>query len=91
MKHIVRRSWAVHVGLTKSFPILKQLIEVDLSGRLNDMIRGKYTTEVIVYQTDEERKIGFIDHVLIKITSPATSRVWKVDIECHREGYTPEG
>lgn len=87
MKHIVRQSWAVHVGLTKSFAILKQLIETDLSGRLNDMIRGKYVTETTVYQTDEEKKIGFIDHVLVKITSPATSRVWLVDIECHRENY----
>ena len=88
MKHVVRRSWAIHVGLTKKFAELKQMIETDLSDKLNDMIRGKYDVKVTVYQTEEERKIGFIHHVQIEITSPATTRVWLVDIVCKRENYS---
>ena len=87
MKHIVRRSWATHVGMTEKFVELKQLVETDLSDRLNKMINGKYETKVTLYQTEFERKMGFIHHVAIEITSPATTRVWLVDIICKRENF----
>ena len=41
-------------------------------------------------KTEEEQKIGYIQHVKLKLTFPATLRVLIFDIEVNREGYTPE-
>jgi hypothetical protein len=56
----------------------------DMMGMLN----GTYQVDVEFYQTDEERKIGYITHGRVKLTGYAPNRVWIVDIECYRDGYT---
>ena len=61
-----------------------------LDAELSYLYCGKYDFTVTVYQTTEEQKIGYIQHVRIQITSPATMRVLDVDIEVNREGYMSE-
>jgi len=90
MKHIVRRSWARFAGATRPVAELQQAITEDLTSRLAYMINGKYEFTVDVYQTDEDKKLGFVQHVDITVTSPATNRVWLVNIICKREGFEPE-
>lgn len=90
MKYIVRLSWAKFAGATRPVGELQQAITEDLTSRLAYMINGKYEFSVNVYQTDEDKKLGFVQHVDITITAPATNRVWLVNIICKREGYEPE-
>ena len=90
MKHIVRRSWARFAGATRPVAELQQAITEDLTSRLAYMINGKYEFTVDVYQTDEDKKLGYVQHVDITVTSPATNRVWLVNIICKREGFEPE-
>lgn len=90
-KEIVRRSWSTWAGSTRKAAELNKLIEDDLKGRIGRMLNNKYTLEnVSVYQTDEDLKFGFVRHVDISLRSPAQNRVWKVTIECNREGFEPE-
>lgn len=90
MKHIVRRSWARFAGATRPVAELQQAITEDLTSRLAYMINGKYEFTVDVYQTDDDKKLGYVQHVDITVTAPATNRVWLVNIICKREGFEPE-
>ena len=89
-KHVVRNAWGRFTGRNDKSAILQQAIKQFLDQELSYLYCGKYDFTVTVYQTAEEQKIGYIQHVKISITSPATMRVLDVDIEVNREGYTPE-
>lgn len=89
-KHETRQSWAKYASVTLSSEVLKERVTKDMTDRLSRLYNGKYAFEVSVYQTEEEQKLGFVYHVLVSITAPAGARVWIVDIECNREGYTTE-
>jgi len=86
-KFIVRESWAKFAGVTRPSAVLQQQISDDLTTKLTRMYNGRYTFEVQVYQTDEEKLLGYVQHVRIAITSPAQNRVWTTDIEVNRENY----
>ena len=43
-----------------------------------------------VYQTQEDKNLGYVQHCRVSITSPATFRVLVVDIEVNREDFTNE-
>ena len=89
-KHVVRNAWGKFSGRNDRVAILQQAIKEYLDAELSYLYNGKYDFEVSVYQTAEEQRIGYIQHVLIRLTSPATMRVLDVDIEVNREGYNPE-
>jgi len=89
-KHVVRTAWGRFTGRNDRVAILQRAIKEYLDEQLATLYSGKYDFEVSVYQTAEEQKIGYIQHVLIRIISPATMRVLDVDIEVNREGYNPE-
>lgn len=89
-KHVVRKAWAKHSGRNDRAAVIQQAIKDYLDAELGALYCGKYDFTVTVYQTEEEVKIGYIQHVKISITSPATMRVLDVDIEVNREGFTPE-
>lgn len=89
-KHEVRKSWAKHSGRNDYTAVLQSDIEKDLNSKLGALYGGKYRFTVRVFQTVEEAKIGYIQHVTIAITAPNTNRVWDVDIIVNREGYNPE-
>ena len=89
-KHVVRKAWAKHSGRNDRAAVIQQAIKDYLDAELGALYCGKYDFVVTVYQTEEEKKIGYIQHVKISITSPATMRVLDVDIEVNREGFNPE-
>jgi hypothetical protein len=86
-KHEVRQSWAKFAGTTFSSNILHDKIEKDLTQRLEKLYNGKYEFTVKAYQTEEQKKLGFVTQVDIIITSPGTNRVWVVDIVVKRENF----
>lgn len=89
-KHVVRNAWGRFSGRNDKSAVLQQAIKEYLDTELSYLYNGKYDFEVSVYQTAEEQRIGYIQHVLIRLTSPATMRVLDVDIEVNREGYESE-
>lgn len=89
-KHVVRNAWGKFSGRNDKSAVLQQAIKEYLDTELSYLYNGKYDFEVSVYQTAEEQRIGYIQHVLIRLTSPATMRVLDVDIEVNREGYESE-
>lgn len=87
-KHAIGKSWAKFAGVSLEAAILQDRIKKDLESSLSYLFNGKYKINLIkVYQTDEEKKIGYIQHILIQLVAPNTSRVWEVDLACYREGY----
>jgi hypothetical protein len=54
-----------------------------------NIFNGRYTFTVEAYQTEEEKKRGYVQHVAITIWSPAVKRVWLVDVICRRENFDP--
>jgi len=89
-KHECRKAWAHFVGRNDRRADLQAAIKKYLEEKLAYLYSGKFDFEVTVYQTEEEQKIGYIQHVKLKITFPATLRVLIFDIEVNREGYNPE-
>lgn len=89
-KHVIRYNWARLSGVEMPFARLAETAKTNVLGDLLPILNGFYNAEAEFYQTDEERKIGYITHGRIKLVAPATNRVWIVDVECYREGYTPE-
>lgn len=88
-KHIVRQYWAKYAGVTLPAAILQAQITNDLTKALGHLYNNKYVFTITVFQTEEEKKIGYIQHVQVSITAPATNRVWIVDIICNRENFNP--
>ena len=86
-KHEIRQSWAVYTGRTDPFATLKVLIEKDMTNRLFRLYNNKYTFTVLVYQTEEDVRLGYVLHVRVEVTAPGMKRVWLVDVICKREGY----
>lgn len=88
-KHIARKNWSKFAGVELEFGMFKQQAENAVSGDLAYMLNGHYNHEVEFSQSDEEAKIGYISHCTIKLWGNPQQRVWKIDIECYRNGYDP--
>lgn len=88
-KHIARKNWSRFAGVELPFSMLKKQAENAVSGDLAYMLNGHYDHEVEFSQSDEEAKIGYISHCTIKLWGNPQQRVWKIDIECYRNGYDP--
>jgi hypothetical protein len=89
-KHECRKAWARFSGRNTPQAILEDEIKNYLENKLAYLYNGKYDFSVTVYKTEEEQKIGYIEHVKLKLTFPATMRVMIFDIEVNREGYDSE-
>lgn len=89
-KHVVRQAWATHVGRNDKSAVLNNALQTYLSNALTNLYNGKYMFDVSVTQTEEERKLGYVRHALIRIYSPSTFRVLEVDVEVNREIETEE-
>lgn len=88
-KHVARRNWSEFAGVELPFEVLKQRAEEAVAGDLAYMLNGFYKSEVEFSQTEEEAKIGYISHCTIKLWGNPQQRVWKIDIECYRNGFDP--
>lgn len=89
-KHECRKAWAKFVGRNDRVADLQKAIKMYLQDTLQALYNGKFDFVVEVYQTEEEKKIGYIQHVRLELTFPATMRVMVFDIEVNREGYSAE-
>lgn len=89
-KHEIRKTWAKYVGTRKPNAVLQADLSADLTNRLKDLYNDLYTFSVSVYQTQEDKNLGYVQHCRVSITSPATFRVLVVDIEVNREDFTNE-
>ena len=89
-KHECRKAWARFVGRNDRRAVLQDGIKKYLEDHLSALYSGKYLFDVTVYQTEEEQKRGYIQHVRLRITFPATLRQIIFDVEVYREGYIPE-
>lgn len=89
-KFIARRSWSTWAGSTRQAAELNELITKDLNNRLSYMLHGKFRSKVNVYQTTEDKKLGYQRHVDIELWSAGQNRVWKTTIICKREGFNDE-
>lgn len=88
IKHVAKRVWAIFAGRTDPFEKLAVDYERRLSSELREVFSNKYVFGVKHWQTDEDRKMGFISRTTVEVTGPATFRVDNLDIECKRENYT---
>ena len=86
-KHECRKAWARFSGRNDKQAVLEAEIKNYLEERLAYLYNGKYDFTVTVYKTEEEQKIGYIEHVKLKLVYPATMRVMNFDIEVNREGF----
>ena len=89
-KYVARRAWATHSGRNDAAAELQGAIKQYVDNGLTNLFNNKYPFVVSVYQTAEEQELGYIQHVKMSITSPATMRVLDVDIEANREGFVAE-
>jgi len=89
-KHIVRYNWSRFTGREEDFDIIASEATEALSTDLRYMLNGKYDVEVEFTQSEEEAKIGYIAHAIVKLTGKPQQRVWVVDIVCYRSGYNSE-
>ena len=90
MKHECRKVWARFTGTNDPQEAVQNAVKKDVEDRLFYLLNGKYTFDVDVYQTEEEAKIGYIEHIKISLTIPSTKRVFVFDIIANRENYSQE-
>jgi hypothetical protein len=86
-KHLARYNWSVFAGVEYNFNILSERASSAIKSDLLGMLGGLYSFSVRFEQSDEEARIGYISHVVINIWGASQQRVWKIDIQCFRNGY----
>src|SRR5574344_2136001 len=89
-KHIARYNWSKYAGVAMPFSTLSVQATADLTADLTYMFNNRYKVSVEFTQSDEEARIGYIAHAIISLTGYAQQRVWKIDIECNRDGFSNE-
>jgi len=90
VKQLTYTAWARFAGSTDKTASLQQRIYDHLMEIYQYMLHGKFGVDVEVYQTDEDVKLGFVQHIDIHLSSPGQNRVWRVNIICERDGYSSE-
>lgn len=88
-KHLARYNWSRFVGLEIEFSRLAARATAALSNDLSAMLNGFFRFSVEFSQSEEEAAIGYISHATIKLWGNPQQRVWKIDIECYRNGFDP--
>jgi len=86
-KDIIRKEWAIWAGSKRKADDLNARITKALTNKIATMLNQKYDFSVSVYQTDEDKQYGYVRHVDLTVTSPATNRVWLATIIVKREGF----
>lgn len=89
-KHVCRKAWGKYTGRNDPIAVLQSSIKNYLEAELSSLYNGKYSFSVTVYQTEEEQAVGYVQHVKVSITFPATMRVLDIDIEVNRENLTQD-
>lgn len=89
VKHIVRYNWSKFAGIEDEFARFSSEATSAVTSDITYMLNGRYSATVKFSQTEEEAKIGYISHCTIQLWGNPQQRVWKVDIECYRNGFDP--
>lgn len=86
-KDIIRKEWAIWAGSKRFADDLNARITKALNEKLAAMLNRKYHFKVKVYQTDEDKKYGYVRHVDLELEAAGQNRVWIATIICKREGF----
>lgn len=89
-KYKVRETWAHFSGCNDYAEALQGSIKAFLDNLLAKLFNSKYAFTTAVYQTADEKEIGYIQHVKLTVEGHATHRVLDVDIITNRENFTPQ-
>ena len=89
-KYKVRETWAHFSGCNDYAEELQGSIKAFLDNELVHLFNSKYAFTSSVYQTADEQRIGYIQHVKLTVEGHATHRVLDVDIVTNRENFIPE-
>ena len=89
VKHVARYNWSRFAGVELPFDVLGPRAASALSTDLSSILNGMYNFSVAFTQSEEEARIGYISHATIQLWGNPQQRVWKIDIECYRNGYDP--
>lgn len=89
-KDLIRAEWTIWASSKRKADALNSLITKNLIEKGAKMLNHKYDFSPTVYQTDEDKKLGYVRHVDFELESPATNRVWIATVICKREGYDPD-
>lgn len=88
-KHIARYNWSKFAGVEQEFTVLATRAQASMETDMTQMLNGFYNFDVAFSQNAEEAKIGYISHATVRLWGNPQQRVWKIDIECYRNGYDP--
>lgn len=86
-KQALRYIWHKYTGVSIPFADLAESVEADATAAIQRIFNQKYDFDISVYQTDFERQLGYVAHILLDITAPGTTRVFRVDIVTNRENF----
>jgi len=87
-KHYLRKLHSYYSGVDDMpFELMAANIERQGNAGMSSITNGRYPSKLTVYQTEDERKKGYIDHVQLDLQGFGNHRVWSVDIVCTRENY----
>lgn len=86
-KHEIRQVWTKYAGVTWAASEVHTAAKEDLEDRLARLYNGRYKFSVTVYQTDEEKQLGYKHHFRVELLSPAGFRIAEADVVCKRENF----
>lgn len=89
-KHIMRQNWSRYAGVEIPFETLATRATASVTNDLSAMLNSMFKFDVTFSQSEEEARIGYIAHATVRLWGNPQQRIWKVDIECYRNGYDPE-
>lgn len=86
-KQLCWRVWAKNSGRDDAHEVIADALKSDTELLLREMVNGKAKIEVLVYQTEEEQKLGYVNHIQVTITYGAMQYVNIFDIAVKRENF----
>lgn len=87
-KYVVHETWAHYSGRNDYASELQGSMKSTLDRKLMHLFNNKYAFSSSVYQTADEKEIGYVQHVRLAIEGHSTFRVADVDIITNRENFT---
>lgn len=85
---MVHETWAHYSGRNDYASELQGSMKSTLDRKLMHLFNNKYAFASSVYQTADEKEIGYVQHVRLAVEGHSTFRVADVDIITNRENFT---
>lgn len=87
-KYVVHETWAHYSGRNDYASELQGSMKSTLDRKLMHLFNNKYAFASSVYQTADEKEIGYVQHFRLAVEGHSTFRVADVDIITNRENFT---